>query len=418
MAFGFVALALAGCGGDGVAVDAGAGDGGAIDAAPTLHQLASSGARLDVSMGPIVGTTNLATDVDLVAVHEDFYGVPWTAFAADAGAPQAWVDFQTSIAQQAHATGKDVFLSLAPLAGDRKSLAGDVVAGGTGFQVMRGWKPPCYDLDTSDGMALRAAYARYVDFMVGLFAPKFTNVAIEINEFHLQCPSVWNGMVALENDAYAAAKAAAPSVPAFPSIQIDALYGLLFCPSPMTTAQCYETEYAGLAGLERDRFAISTYPYAFIAGITTPADIPADWFVRAAARGNERWLIAETGWLGTNLVVTNASSTCQTALAETANLQSDYFDRVLADALQNDVEVIEWISNRDFLEAQVMTDCPCQYSPSWCNLLGTVRGTGTPAQQMSAEVGFKEFGTMGIRDYAGNPRQPLFDHFEAARATK
>ena len=223
-------------------------------------------------------------------------------------------------------------------------------------------------------------------------------------------------MVALERAAYDAAKRAAPATPAFPSIQIDILYGRLGCPPPKTADQCYETEYAALANLERDRFAISTYPYNFV-GFNRPADIPAGYLARAAVRGGERLFIAETGWLATNLVVTDQNSQCLTALAHSAAEQADYFDRVVADSIANDVEVITWISNRDFLIPQVMTECPCTFSQPWCGLIDQIRGqAATPVAKRDAEVGFKVFGTMGIRDYSGAPRQPIFDHWTAARA--
>jgi hypothetical protein len=89
---------------------------------------------------------------------------------------------------------------------------------------------------------------------------------------------------------------------------------------------------------------------------------------------------------------------------------------VVADAIASNVEVITWISNRDFLLAPVMTDCPCTFAAPWCDLVRTVRGTGTPVAQRDAEIGFKAFGTMGIRDYTGAPRQPIFSRWAAARA--
>lgn len=89
---------------------------------------------------------------------------------------------------------------------------------------------------------------------------------------------------------------------------------------------------------------------------------------------------------------------------------------MISDARANDVELITWISNRDFLIPQVMTDCPCTFSQPWCDLIRQIRGQGAPTAQRDAEIGFKQFGTMGIRDGAGAPRQPIFDHWTAARA--
>jgi hypothetical protein len=405
-------FAMAPCGG-GAPPDAGP---PSPDAATRGYRLASTSFQLDPALGPVSTAGELASDVDVVNVHQDFFGVPWTRFAAGAAPPPAWATKMAGLAAQARATGKDVFLALAPLAGDRTHLAPDVVVSAAGFDVVHAWKPACYDLATApDGAALRAAYARYVDYMVRLFQPRWTNVAIEINLFHLGCRPAWAGMVALERDAYDAAKAAAPGVPAFPSIQIDVLYGRAGCPPPRTADQCYDTEYAAIANLARDRFAISTYPYHFV-GFAGPNDIPPGYLARAAARGGERLFIAETGWLATDLVATDQNARCLTGLASTPAAQAIYFDRVVADAIANDVEVVTWISNRDFLLAPVMTDCPCAFAAPWCELVRTVRGTGTPLAQRDAEIGFKAFGTMGIRDHAGAPRQPIFARWAAARA--
>ena len=390
------------------------------DAPARTYRLASSGVQLDPVIGPVVADPDLATDVDAVNVHQDFFGVPWDAFATGAAPPPAWATKMADLAHDARATGKDIFLALAPLDGDRAHLAPNAVASAAGFDLVHGWKPACYDLATAaDGGSLRTAYARYVDYMVQLFQPRWTNIAVEVSLFHLGCPAAWDGMVALERQAYDAAKCAAPATPAFPSIQLDALYGRVGCQRPRTADQCYETEYAALANLARDRFAISTYPYDF-AGFARPEDLPADYLSRAAARGGERLFIAETGWLATDVVVTDAvtdqNARCLTALANSPAEQAAYFDRVVADAVASNAEVITWISNRDFLIPQVMTDCPCTFSQPWCDLIRAVRGQGDPIAQRDAEVGFKVFGTMGIRDWGGAPRQPIFDRWMAARA--
>jgi hypothetical protein len=408
-------FAMAPCnGGGGGGPDAGS---GAPPDAPTrTYRLASAGVQLDPAPNIVVNAADLAADVDVVNVHQDFFGVPWNDFAANTAPPPAWAAKMADIAQAAHATGKDIFLALAPLDGDRTHLAPNAVVSTAGFEVVHSWKAACYDLTAApDGASLRAAYARYVDYMVRLFQPRWTNIAVEMSLFHVTCAAAWNGMVALERDAYDAAKRAAPATPAFPSIQIDVLYGRLGCQPPNTADQCYETEYAALGSLKRDRFAISTYPYNFV-GFNRPADIPADYFARAAVRGGERLFIAETGWLATNLVVTDQNAQCLTALSHSATERADYFDRVVADSIANNVEVITWISNRDFLIPQVMSECPCTFSQPWCGVIAGIRSQApTPVAKRDAEVGFKVFGTMGIRDYSGAPRQPIFDHWALAR---
>ncbi|HEY1554476.1 MAG TPA: hypothetical protein VGF94_06545 [Kofleriaceae bacterium] len=395
-------VAALGCGGGGASHSDAAIPGDAPpDAVTRSYRLAATGTQVDPATGAYLGDTNLADDVDVIAIHQDFYGVPWTAFENHTAPPAAWVATMQTLVQ--HAAGHDVFLSLTPLDGDRQQLAPDVNADGT---LARGWSPTCYDLGTAaDGPALRAAYTAYVTYMVNLFHPRWVNVAIEVNLFHVYCPAQWAGMVELEQAAYAAAKTAAPDVPAFPSIQINALDG-----------DAYATEYAALSGLTRDRFAISAYPYAV--PYATPADIPPDWLTRAAAQGGERLFIAETGWLGTDLVAIDPSGACSTILSDPPQDQADYLDLLVATAKANDVEVITWFSDRDAVDAPMMTDCPCTYSQPWCALVAYFRAQGgsDPTAQFAQELGLKTFGTLGIRDYTGTPRLPVYSHWQAARA--
>lgn len=87
------------------------------DTPPRTYRLASSGVQLDPAMGPVMTDPDLASDVDVVNVHQDFFGVPWDAFSAGTAPPPAWAAKLADIAHDAHATGKDIFPALAPLDG-------------------------------------------------------------------------------------------------------------------------------------------------------------------------------------------------------------------------------------------------------------------------------------------------------------
>jgi hypothetical protein len=224
-------------------------------------------------------------------------------------------------------------------------------------------------------------------------------------------------MVTTANAAYAAAKAAKPTVIAFPSIQIQYLYGYSDCPAGMTREQCYETNYAGIAALDRDRFAISAYPY-LLEGISSPNDLPADFFTRASDRGGERMVVAETGWLATNAVGTWTDGSCLTAIACDPAEQATYFDMVLAATEASNGDLLTWWANRDLIPAELMTDCPCDFDASWCPLIDYFRSIGgtDPVAQFYGEMVLKIFGTMGIRDWAGNPREPIYSHWQEVRS--
>jgi hypothetical protein len=231
-----------------------AGDAGP-DAAPRSFLLASAGVQLNVTgkVGMHLLPGNLAEDVDVVSVHNDFYGLPWDAFQASEEPPALWVDEMDRIAAIATDAGKGVFLTLQLAGGPtRHHLADRAYEEGGELKVAAAWSTECYDFAAEpDGAARQSAYAAYVDWMVRRFDPIYVNVAVELNLF-MSCGAAWDGMVDVERAAYAAAKAAKPDVVAFPSIQIDALQGLAAeqCAEGQTADECFEANYARLERLE------------------------------------------------------------------------------------------------------------------------------------------------------------------------
>src|SRR5688572_18190283 len=236
LTLGFAPLALAACGGDDAPpgdIDAGAPDAEVPDAGPTrTFRLASTGAQIRLSEGLGLFPANLADDVDVVAIHQEFYGLPWDELEAGAAPPAEWVDVMDDL--KAQAAGKPIFLSLGLVGGPGRHHLSDrvTVTGGT-LGKEEGWSAECYDFNgATDGASKRAAYAAYVDWMVRHFDPTYVNVAVELNMFAV-CGTAWDGMVATSNAAYAAAKAAKASVIAFPSFQLQFLYGYNDCPAGM-----------------------------------------------------------------------------------------------------------------------------------------------------------------------------------------
>lgn len=364
------------------------------------------------------GAADLAADVDVVSLHQDFYGVPWDAFATGGEPPAEWVATMDHLA--AIAGAKPIFLSLQLVGGvGRRFLAGRAVVKG-GKVVIQDWSAECYDFATApDAAEKRLAYERYVDWMVRRFHPAWVNVAIEINAFASCGDAAWAGLVPVLNAAYDAAKAADPGVVAFPSFLISRLYGYdaEVCQPPSSRADCFEAAYAQLAGVKRDRFAVSTYPYLG-EELRDASALPADLLYRAAARRGERLVVAETGWIATD-VVGRLGDACVTAIPSTPERQAAYFDFLIATAAVYDVDLITWFSDRDIIPAEVMTDCPCDFDPDWwCALVDLHRKAGgaDPTAQFRGETRFKIWGTMGLRTHDGAPRQPIFERWKAARA--
>jgi hypothetical protein len=312
---------------------------------------------------------------------------------------------------RARYAGRRIFLSLQLAGGADRAYLADRVRIAGGVPAGEQWGKRCYDFAAEpDGAALRAAWARYVAFMVRTFDPEWVNVGVELNLFAEACPAAWPGMVETERAGYDAAKAAKPAVVAFPSIQLDHLYGRQSC---ATLGACYEANLAQLAGLARDRFAVSLYPMLDPVW-TTPAEVPADYLTRAADRLGERLLVAETGWGAAPLRATYAGA-CTTAKAWTEDDADAWLARVLAAADARGVELVTWWSNRDFLPAEVSASCT--YDATWQPVVDVFRAASgtTPDAQFRGELVLKGFGTMGIRGADGTPRDAPFHRWKAAQ---
>jgi hypothetical protein len=377
--------------------------------AGTRLQLANGGVQLLVTgsnTGFQITPAELATDSDAIEIHQEYYGVPWDEFAAGEPPPADWKATMDGIAATAHATGKPIFLSVSMLDGSRTTLAPkpDGVAS---------WAAHCYDF-ASDGSAAtyRAAYDAYVAWMIDEFSPTWLNFAIEVNLFFESCPSAATGLVAAANTSYAAIKAKQQSLIAFPSFQIDHLYGVASgsCTGSDQSA-CFDANYAVIAPMKRDRFAMSSYPIQL--GGMTVAQLPTDWFTRGAARAGERPLIAETGTNDTPIVLDDPNAGCITAVPGSDGDAAAYVARVLADGSAANMDVVNWWSDRDLVDATLMTNCPCTFDASWCAVDALFRGSNA-ATEDAGELGLKAFGTMGLRDYAGNAKAVLAT-WEAAR---
>jgi hypothetical protein len=400
------------------APDAGVAD-AAPDAAPPPLQLAAGGVQLLVTspIGLAITPANLAADVDVIEIHQEIYGTPWAEFGSNTTLPAAWVTQMTSIAQAAQATGKPIFLSITPFSGGRNSLAPQSVDD-NGNVTTTPYGSACYDFSTATDAAKNTlAYTRYVDWMIDEFHPTWLNVAIEINLYFENCGST-TGAIQISNAAYQAAHAHQADLIVFPSIQIEHLYGVS---GPCTTSQdeCFDTNYQQISGLMRDRFAMSSYPIPLAVGLTgSAADLPSDWFTRGAARGGERALIAETGMDSTAVVIAagGSGSDCTTEFTETETAEAAYVSRVLGDAAAAHFDLVNWWSDRDLVVDDLMTACPCTFDSTWCAVQNAFRGSGSDAAQAAGELDLKAFGTMGLRDYAGNEK-PLYATWAAARAT-
>ncbi len=397
-----------------------------VDAGPPRSfQLASGGVQLLVS-GPAIGfqitPADLATDVDVVEVHQEYYGVPWDAFATKTAPPPQWIAQMVQIAEATKAMNRPVFLSISMLNGERDSLASKTVIQNETVQSTDHWATRCYDFAAAaDAVSMKAAYLAYVDYMVQTFNPTYLNVAIEVNLFFENCPTATAGLIDVANAAYDEAKLKNSSIIAFPSIQIDHLYGYATscAGGDAGTADretCFEANYAVISPLKRDRFAMSSYPGPGF--FKTAGDIPADWFTRGASKNNETPLISETGWNSTSLIAELPNGTCDTVFTDTEADEEAYLDFVLRSAESQKIDVVNWWSDRDLVVSPFMTDCPCTFDPTWCAVLDIFRGPDAgPDGGIAAfygEVLAKAFGNMGLRQYDGTEKPTVYGRWQAA----
>ncbi|HEX7663861.1 MAG TPA: hypothetical protein VF407_05100, partial [Polyangiaceae bacterium] len=399
-----------------------------VDGGPARSfKLASGGVQLLVT-GPEIGfqitPANLATDTDVVEVHQEYYGVPWSAFAAGSTVPPEWNQKMQELAQAAIATGKPMFLSITMLNGSRDSLAAETTIDNGSVGSTDHWAAHCYDFSTAaDAADMKKAYLAYVEYMVGVFKPAYLNIAVEVNLFFENCPTAAAGVVDLANAAYDTAKAREPSVVAFPLIQIDHLYGYSdACVGGAdggTGARdaCFAANYAQIDGLKRDRFAMSSYPA--LGPFTKASDIPADWFSRGPAKKGEKALVAETGWNSSNIVAQVKNVGCYTIFTDTEADELAYLDFVLKSAEGQGIDVVNWWSDRDLVVSTFMTDCPCTFDNTWCAVLNQFRGPDPGADasvdtQFFGEVLAKAFGNMGLRNYDGTQKPNVYARWQSA----
>jgi hypothetical protein len=404
-------------------------DADSADAGPDAarhYRLATTGTQLVVT-GPALGLqlteANVVGDSDVVAIHQEFYGVPWDAFETDTAPPGEWVTQMQRLASLGKDAKKPVFLSISMLNGTRESLAAKTRIESGQVKTQDDWSAKCYDFASApDAANKRAAYQRYVTYMLQLFAPAYLNLAIEVNLFFEKCPAATPGLIALINDVYRAVKKQRVSTLVFPSFQIDHLYGYSAdsCPAPMQREECFDKAYAVIGAIERDRFAMSSYPYVS-AGFKSVTDLPADWFQRGAARYNEIALIAETGWPSTPIVVRAKDGSCPTYFSFDEPASLAYLARVLDAAQAGQLDLVTWWSDRDLVVDSLMTECPCRFDATWCSVLDVFRGpaagpsvAGDP--QLFGELVLKVFGSMGLRHYDGSPKPAHLARWNAARA--
>jgi len=374
------------------------------------------------------------TDVDFYSIHvDDFLGIPWTEFENGTALPAAWETRVQTIATNAAASGKPIYLAVGPLK-DRKTLAGQVDASGS---KVENWAPVdgggCYAFGTDPASQRhKQGYIRYLRYMIDRFHPTYLSPVIEMNIQFANCPSHKAAFKTWMNDVYATIKQDYPSLVVFPTHSLEYMYGLsnaqAWCGGTKTDASfaaCFQQRLDEINTLSADRMGFSTYPLFWtltpVAPDTYTPQIPyADAFQRVRQATNRKIWITETGWQGVPIYNsyshTSPASACGSIFVSSPvpagdALMANYLTQLLRWANTYALDGVVWWSNRDFLDAVASGVCPCAGSANTCNLLETVYQAGGTSGEFSLRV----FGNMGLRTNDGTPRAALYNAWSTAR---
>jgi hypothetical protein len=362
---------------------------------------------------PAFPISAVAQDVEVISVFPEHLGFPVDLFLNTAPPPAThpWTVEITKLANAAKGTGKHIALNMALIRDYPVSRA--YLHNGE-LKLDRTWLPRCYDMSNDAiGALIGQAYVNYARWLTNLFLPKYVIVMAEINVYYANClgdTSGWRALVNVERAAYDAIRATNLSIPIFPSFKLEELYGNSL--TGFDTAQ-----YDAFANLKRDFFGISAYPSGLpmAGGVMNPYVLPADYLSRVKDRRpqEKRLLITETGWNSQSIAIHYQGACVPYLTFSDPSFTHAYLNYVLYYAWLNDFEMVTWWSDRDLIPANVMDTCypPLPAGSAACN--GDLWCLSVAQYQADyslfwpapfSELVFKVFGTMGLRDYAGNPK--------------
>ena len=147
-----------------------------------------------------------------------------------------------------------------------------------------------------------------------------------------------------------------------------------------------------------DIFGLSIYPlWSYISNSNI---LPENYISIFQSQSGLPLAIGETGWQHSTIQIDDPfnSSSCIDLLPSSESLQSWWIDKVLSEAETLNMPLVVWWSDHDVLPQSVSGSCICTNS-KWCSLLDGL----DPIE----DVTLRFFGSMGLRDYNGDPRPGL-----------
>lgn len=338
-----------------------------------------------------------AGSVDLVSVHQDFFGIPWDAFLAGEEPPAFWVDQLIGIYNSVTALGAGTYLSLTPFGGTRSSLAPKPKWIDDHPEIEE-WHTECFDFsDSSAGESYSRAYFDYVDFMVELFQPEYLTTIIEMNIYQFTCEDEWPSAIQLQNALYDHIKARYPKLIAFPTFVLEQAWGQWDGCPPLNEA-CLAEKMAEYSKIKMDRFGVSDYPYH--RSIDMPA-VPDEYYTTVGELAPAGVVFGETGYANRALrAPLFPGGDCIDILQSDDNRQVGFMEQLFRLANEQKWDLVTWWSLKDFIPNEMYGICPCEFQNVWCAIYDAF-------EQQNLLIAWLGWGSMGIYDYDLQPK-PAF----------
>lgn len=229
---------------------------------------------------PRITLAEVLRTIDSVSRHSDatlrVVDVPWAALLADTSAAFLVRREHLEVARLFQQRGMSTIATIEPANGlDRSAESTALVALG------RSISEP----------AVQRVYREYVVAFDSIVHPSVLALAIETNLIRaVSKPAVYDALVKMSNDAAKQLRAAGSTTTLMVSVQVDVAWGHLGVGS------------GAYAGIARDRsdfpfvqtLGLSSYPY--LAGYTTPEQIPLDYYSRLTSGAPLPMMVVEGGW--------------------------------------------------------------------------------------------------------------------------
>ncbi len=364
---------------------------------------------------------SLADDMDIVTIVPEYYGIPYDVFALGPTIPDThpWAREMTELVRQAKASGRPLLLYLAFA---RKSMVGAAVDVAGSLEVDITWAPVCYDFAQPAAAAIGDAYVNYVKWMTSRFKPMYVVNFVEANIYYGECGGAsdsWDELVKIQRRAYDAIKAEKSDVDVLVAFHLETLYG-------HKLNGWKEKHYQDVTKMKFDIFGMATYPFGerFADGtFVTPYDLPSDYLTRVRSRHPEvtRLALSETGWNNAAISVGDDTECFNNFPYSERSFAESYLEFVLQSARGGQFELVTWFSFRDSIPESVVTTCYVDDSSDpalclgdfWCSAVNySKQNVSIPGEPpLFSEVVLKSFGSMGLREYSGKPRNELLNRW-------